>query len=221
MENTEAKYKKTFLIVGIVMAATELIKQLLLTFAVGQGSYQWWYFPWQLCSIPMYACIIAGVCRSRKVYASCLAFISDFGLLAGICAFLDTSGFQYELAILTVHSYLWHIVLIALGIYAWYVRAKCRVQKLAFCGGFLIYLSACVIAEIINVIAFDNGCRPINMFYISPRYLMTQVYIKDLAPVIGNSACILLYIAVTVAGALIIELIGSMITRPTKDLGKE
>jgi len=278
MEGIESRNKRTLLIIGVIMAATELVKQLLLTFVAGRGSYQWWYFPWQLCSIPMYVCIIAGLCQNSKIYHACLAFLSDFGLLAGICAFLDTSGFYYELGVLTAHSYVWHIVLIILGIYSWYVRAKlceskvcnpkpcnpkqcnsmtcdpiscnpkpCNPEqcnsmmcdptscnpkpcnpkqnesksygskryesKSSFLGGLLIYLSACAVAEIINVIAFDNGCRPINMFYISPRYMMGQVYIRDVVPSIGNNAGIVLYIFVTIVGALIIDIIGNAVRR--------
>lgn len=40
----------------------------------------------------------------------------DIGLLSGIGAFLDTSGMHYPLPFLTCHSYLWHILLITIGI---------------------------------------------------------------------------------------------------------
>jgi len=195
------------------MAAAELIKQLLLTYVTGSGDYQWWYFPWQLCSMPMYVCLLIGLCRSTAIYAAGLAFLSDFGLLAGICAFLDTTGFVYELGILTVYSYVWHIMLIVIGIYAWYVRATGGSGRHSFAGGVCIYIIDCIIAEIINVAAYDSGLRPINMFYISPRYLMAQVYIRDLLPVLCNAGCILLYIVVTIAGAGIIEAAGRIIIR--------
>ena len=43
-----------FFACGILMFCSEIWKQFTLTFAIGGGSYIWWYFPFQLCSIPMY-----------------------------------------------------------------------------------------------------------------------------------------------------------------------
>ena len=43
---------------GLVLALGELYKQLFLYQVVNQGRYDWWYFPMQLCSTPMYLCII-------------------------------------------------------------------------------------------------------------------------------------------------------------------
>ncbi|MEG0369488.1 MAG: hypothetical protein RR593_05755, partial [Hungatella sp.] len=42
---------------GILLAFSEVYKQLFLYYVVGQGCYDWWYFPFQLCSLPMYLCL--------------------------------------------------------------------------------------------------------------------------------------------------------------------
>lgn len=39
---------------GIILAFGELYKQLFLYVIVNHGKYDWWYFPFQLCSTPMY-----------------------------------------------------------------------------------------------------------------------------------------------------------------------
>ena len=39
---------------GAFLAVCEVYKQLFYTFYIGEGSYQWWIFPFQLCSVPMY-----------------------------------------------------------------------------------------------------------------------------------------------------------------------
>ena len=44
-------------ICGLVLAVSELYKQGFLYFVAGQGRYNWWYFPFQLCSVPMYLCL--------------------------------------------------------------------------------------------------------------------------------------------------------------------
>ena len=42
---------------GLLLAFFELYKQGFLYFVVNGRCYNWWYFPFQLCSIPMYLCL--------------------------------------------------------------------------------------------------------------------------------------------------------------------
>lgn len=214
---TESTERKIIGGVGVFLLITEIGKQLMLTFVVNKGVYSWWYFPWQLCSIPMYVCLIAaaaghfgggsegtGRCASascaRGIYDSCLSFLATFGLMAGAAAFFDTSGFVLAHPLLTVHSYVWHFVLIGTGLFA-----AARRRDFRFFPPLLIYLGAAAIADIINVAAFDAGCRPINMFYINPRYVFCQAVIKDFVPVIGNTAAIIVYIMFCILGAFLIN----------------
>ena len=75
----------------------------------------------------------------------------------------------------------------------------------------LLYLSCCLIAEFLNLSLDRFGT--INMFYINPDYQMQQIIFRDLIPVIGNTNTILLYIASTVSGALILFLFWKLISR--------
>ena len=43
---------------GVILAASEIYKQLFLYYVVNQEQYDWWYFPFQLCSLPMYFCLL-------------------------------------------------------------------------------------------------------------------------------------------------------------------
>lgn len=53
---------------GLVLALGELYKQLFLYQIVNQGRYDWWYFPMQLCSTPMYLCIILIFMHKKQSY---------------------------------------------------------------------------------------------------------------------------------------------------------
>ena len=187
---------------------TEVGKQLMLTFAVNGGKYYWWYFPWQLCSIPMYVCLAAAVGGSIDV---CLSYLATFGLMGGVAAFFDTGGFVLDHPLLTVHSYVWHFVIVGVGLYAAVKRKSFR-----FLPPLLVYLGSAAIAEIINVAAFDAGCRPINMFYISPRYLFPLMILKELVPVIGNAATIAVYILVCIAAAFLLNALEKAIRKKTE-----
>ena len=94
---------------GIIMLSSEIWKQFTLTFLLGGGQYNWWYFPFQLCSIPMYLLIAYPWIRRETLRRVILSFLMCYSLLGGIAVFADTSGLHYPLASLTIHSYLWHI----------------------------------------------------------------------------------------------------------------
>lgn len=193
---------------GVFLLLTEIGKQLMLTFVVNGGKYCWWYFPWQLCSIPMYVCLAAAAGGSIDV---CLSYLATFGLMGGVAAFFDTGGFVLDHPLLTVHSYVWHFVIVGVGLFA-----AARRKSFRFLPPLLIYLGAAAVAEIINVAAFDAGCRPINMFYISPRYLFPLMVLKELVPVIGNTATIAVYILTCIAGAFLLNALEKTIRKKTE-----
>ena len=56
--NHEKIITSFFFLWGIIMLVSEIWKQYTLTFVLGQGHYNLWYLPFQLCSIPMYVCLL-------------------------------------------------------------------------------------------------------------------------------------------------------------------
>lgn len=216
-----------FFVCGILMLCSEVWKQFTLTFVMGGGSYNWWYFPFQLCSIPMYVLLAYPWLRRGNVRRALLMFLMCYCLLGGIAVFADTSGLHYPLKALTVHSYLWHILLIILGITSGitYIRLlrsngkktlfsrslKTAFPLRPFIYSSLLYLACCLAAELLNLSLDRFGT--INMFYINPDYQMQQVVFRDLLPLLGNTGVILLYIASTIFGAFILFLVWKLIFR--------
>ena len=105
-------------ICGLVLALGELYKQLFLYQIVNQGRYDWWYFPMQLCSTPMYLCIILIFMHKNSPAARTLCtYLQDFSLLGGIMALAEPSGLMQPYVTLTVHGLTWHLILIFIGLY--------------------------------------------------------------------------------------------------------
>lgn len=182
------------------MAGSEIWKQLTLTFTVNGGKYWWWYFPFQLCSIPMYVCLLLPWIRSKRVRMVLFTFLMDTGLLAGIFTFFDTSGLHYTYWPLTVHSYLWHIMLIVIGLAAGLSReGDGSLKGLGAC--LLLYAGLCAAAAGINLVFHSFG--EINMFFISPYYRTTQAVFRDIAAAAGNTAGIFIYMGAVAAGTCI------------------
>lgn len=222
----EQRLNHVFFISGLVLAASEIWKQWCLTMVVNGGVYDWWYFPFQLCSLPMYLLLVFPWIKSRKGRRALLAFLMDYTLLGSIMVWADTSGLFYPLAALTLHSFLWHILLTVIGLlagFSWRGEIKassCAVNIPVETAGFsrrqsgkeagkdfldatLLYGAGCLAAAFLNFLFREKG--EINMFYINPDAPVTQPFFRHLVPVIGQVPTILLYILATVAGAGILH----------------
>ena len=204
--------QKTFLAAGSLMLVSEIWKQYCLTFIVYDGVYQWSFFPFQLCSVPMYIALILGFVGKGRLRDCLLSFLADFSLLSGAIVLLDTSGMHYGYAPLTVHSYLWHAGLVLLGFYAG-TRSRNKGRK-AFTGAVPIYLLCCCLAELINF-SFDRF-GIVNMFYINPHYYMVQIGFRSLLRFLPNRAVIAVYIVFTILGAGVLHLIWRRVRKEGK-----
>lgn len=218
---------RVFFLCGVLMLCSEIWKQLVLTFTLNHGTYNWWYFPFQLCSIPMYILLAYPWVRRESARRMLLAFLMSFCLLGGIAVFADTSGLLYPLTALTVHSWIWHFLLILIGISAgaaYFLRLRNDTKNILFSRtlsralplrpffhAVFLYLACCALAELFNLTLDRYGT--INMFYINPHLQMQQVVFRDLVPLIGNLPAILVYITATAAGAFLFFLVWNLLFR--------
>lgn len=231
---------KLFFTFGLLMLCSEIWKQLTLTFIVGHGVYNLWYFPFQLCSIPMYVFLALPFARPKKIRRALLCFNMCYALLGGTAAFADTTGLHYSYAPLTVHSYLWHFFMIGTAVFTGITcirelmtdrnkkqssaslspetktlnaspeKRRCLPPQ-AFAGSSILYLFCCLIAVFINITLDKYGT--INMFYINPDYPMRQIVFRDIAALTGDAASILIYIGATIFGAFLLFLIWNGVFR--------
>ncbi len=174
LRKSGSKTNRTILLsVGIFLMLTEVYKQLFYTFVIGDGQYQWWIFPFQLCSIPMYFCLVAPFLRDGIVRRGMYNFMLAFNLMSGAVAFTEPSGLVHEYWTLTLHAFTWHMILIFLGLYIGFSgRAGMELKDYRYAAGTFAVL--CVIAFSLNMIfwnmpaAIDDPSGHMNMFYVGP-----------------------------------------------------
>ncbi len=188
------------LIFGAVLAAGELYKQFFLYFAVNGGSYDWWDLPFQLCSLPLYLCFLVPVAgeKARRVI---LTFLMDYNLLGAVMAFADMSGMLREHWSLTLHSVLWHVLVIALGVLIGLSGQGDRsLNGYRRATGLLLVF--CLAAEGLNLMLYRKGT--VNLFYINPYYRMNQPVFGMIAGRWGNAMGIASYIGgICIGGGIV------------------
>lgn len=174
----EAKLCRLLFFCGVILASAECYKQLFLYYVINKQTYNWWYFPFQLCSLPMYFCLILPFVFSKKVRTVLYTFMQDFNLLGGILALAEPSGLFHPYWFLTLHGLIWHLLLVFIGLVIAFTHHSDSTLK-GFFKTVPLFFICCAIASFINHTAKPLGQA--DMFYISPYYPSAQIVFHDIA----------------------------------------
>lgn len=195
--------------VGILLSASEIYKQFFLYYIVNGQNYDWWYFPFQLCSLPMYLCLLLPLVGTHMRQIFC-TFMYSYNLLGAFMVFVEPDGLMHPYWTLTLHSFLWHILLIFVGFFIAF-SGLAKPGKRAFGDATRLFLICCGIATVITVCSHPYGNA--DMFYITPYYPTSQLVFSQISSAVGILPGNLIYIASIMLGAGLIHLTCQFIGR--------
>ncbi len=212
-KNPDEKFvRRLLLVTSLVAVALEIYKQLSFSLSFSEGivsyDYQWYAFPFQFCSTPMFAGLLAAVVPSKKVHYPLCAYLSTFSVFAGFCVMLYPAQVFIETIGVNVQTMICHGAMITIGIYLLYteyVKAEHKTMKYAV-SAFGVFI---FIAMVLNEIAYYSGLlerETFNMFYISPHCAPSLPVYSSVQAVIPFPWCLLVYIAVFSLAAYVILL---------------
>lgn len=196
--------RRLLLGIGIFLIVTEIYKQLFYYYHIGGGSYQWWIFPFQLCSIPMYFCVIAPLLKKGRISHAMLCFMTTFNLLGGAISFAEPSGLLHEYLTLTLHAFLWHMSLVFIGFFLIASGRGARTLRDYRLAAITFFVLAAV-AFCINLCLFDVSGGTVNMFYVGPLNSPLAVF-KQISEAAGWYVNTPIYIAALCIGAFLVFL---------------
>lgn len=166
--------KRILLIYAIITLSLEVYKQINFSFnydaTLTWWSYQWYAFPFQFCSTPMYIALIGAVTKNKTIEKACYAFLATFGLTAGLAVmlypatvFVDTIGINFQTMI--HHS---SMIIIGFLLIANQKVAHDRKSLILALDVFLICVAIAISIDVSTYfIGINNG---LEMFFISPYH---------------------------------------------------
>ena len=165
--------RRFVLITAVIVTALEVYKQINFSFSYTDGfkfDYQWYAFPFQFCSTPMYVGLLAGLIRKGSVHRAACAYLATYAIFAGVCVMLYPSTvFVPEIGI-NIQTMICHGSMIWIGVYllaTGYVKIERKTVLLAF----PIFVACVALAVVGNEIAFQTGLmekESLNLFFVSP-----------------------------------------------------
>lgn len=179
------------LCLGIALILFELYKQIIFSFNYNGGNgnstwdFQWYAFPFQFCSTPMYLMLLAGILRKGKVYDAILGYLATYAMFAGLLVMIYTGDVFTSLIGINIHTMFWHSSMFILGFLLLATRSvKFNIKTVL--KATIVFVVMLAMALTMNIIwhYFGND-ETFNMFYISPYYpctLPVLSIIYDLCP---------------------------------------
>lgn len=203
LRNISQKASRRLLIgVGVFLMVTEVYKQLFYCLVIHESGYTWGIFPFQLCSVPMYLCVIAPLLKRGKLQSSLYTFMMLYNLLGGAISFAEPSGLLHSYATLTAHAMIWHMLLVFVGLYLMFSGLGGR-TILDYRRSTFVFLALCLVAFTINLVFRDVSGGSINMFFVGPSNSSIVVF-KQISERFGWYVSTALYIPAICLGAYFI-----------------
>ena len=152
----------------------------------------------------MYLCLIVPFLKEGKVQRAMYHFMTTFNLLGGIMAFAEPSGIIHGYWTLTLHAFIWHMVLIFVGLYLIASGRGAKTMK-DYRSSVVLFLVLAAMAFAINLIFWNVSEGTIKMFYVGPAISPLAVF-KDIAKAWGWYVNTPIYLFAVSLGAFLLFL---------------
>lgn len=170
---TDSFVTKLLLTTAILSIGLEVYKQINYTFSYdGQtitADFQWYAFPFQFCSTPMYVGLLAGLLRKGKVRDGLVTYLATYALFGGLVVMIYPAQVFISTIGINIQTMICHGSMIVVGaylLYTGYVKLAWKTILKAM----PVFAVAVCMAVMMNEIAYMSGLlktETFNMFFVS------------------------------------------------------
>ena len=221
-KNYNEKQLKTVLgVYSVIALVMEILKQIIWTFNydpitnIITWDYQWYSFPFQLCTTPIYVCIICLFLKKNKFRNYLLSYISYITILGSFMTMIIPDSCFTSDILINIHTMWLHLGSFVVSIYL-LMSGAVKIDKQSFKSAFYVFLVFVIIAEILNICIYNSGIlngETFNMFYISPYFISSLPVFDIIQQNVPFVIFLLIYIIAINMGALIVHFIASLIRK--------
>ena len=197
---TREQTRHMILFVAVAVTLLEIYKQINFSFGYENGisfDFQWYAFPFQFCSTPMYVGLLAGMTKRGKLHEAACAYLATYAFFAGLCVMFYPSTVFIEVIGINIQTMYCHGSMIVVGaclLGSGYVKLENRTILKA-----IPVFAVCVaLAVIMNEAAFRTGLLEtdtFNMFFVSPYCEPSLPVYSLVQAVVPFPFCLLIYVA--------------------------
>ena len=183
----------------VVILLFEVGKQLVFSLSLDPETqeavwdYQWYAFPFQLCSSPLYLLPFAVFLKEGKARQGVCAFLATFSLFGGIVVFLYPNDVFISIAFVNVQTMIHHGVQIIVGVLLLtHYRKELNFKRFSY--GLGVYGVIIATAMLLNEVVPRYIDEPFNMMYISPYFPCTLPILSTIYSLAPYPIFLLIYL---------------------------
>jgi hypothetical protein len=179
---------------GLVFFLLEVYKQLYSFYVIQDRVYDFGFFPFQFCSLPIYLCLALPFLPSGRLKRAHLSFLVLFETMGG-CLVMGYPAF-YDRLSLCIHTMLWHTLMIALGCFLITSLGFGKSWRCEVLPAVPILLSSITLATLFNIALHpvaQGSPNPLNLYYISPYGVTHFIVVGDVRRWLGWFPALITY----------------------------
>ena len=224
--------RRLTLVFWIIILVLEIYKQLVYTVTVENGiftaDYQWYAFPFQFCSSPLYVLPFIAFLPSGRVRNCFIGFMGTFSLFAGLAVMAYPGDVFVEFVGIDIQTMIHHGSQVVLGIFytVYHFRHQKGTRRHRFyLGAIAVFGVLLTVAIILNVTVHAALVKAginetFNMFFVSPHFDCTLPVLSVISPLVPYPVFLFIYVAgfTAVAGIVFCASLGidKLITKRKK-----
>jgi len=215
----EKQLKSVLFIYGSIAFILELLKQIIWSFNydaisnIVTWNYEWYAFPFQLCTTPIFVSLICAFLKDNKIRKSLLSYMAFVTILGSIATIIMPNSCFTSDILVNIHTMWLHCGSLVVSIYLIMCKeVKLNIKNLK--NAIIVFIIFVIIAILMNITIYNSGIlngETFNMFYISPYFISILPVFDTIQQIVPYPVYLIIYIISLSLGACIIYLVSCAI----------
>ena len=215
----EKQLKTVLLTYGLIAFLLELIKQIMWAFNYDSitnlvsWDYEWYAFPFQLCTTPIFVTLICSLMKKTKTRDSLLSYMAFITILGSIATIIIPDSCFVSDTLVNIHTMWLHCGSLVVSVYLLLTKeVKLTINNMK--NAILVFLMFTGLAELLNIIIYNSGIlngETFNMFYISPYFISSLPVFDILQQKIPYILYLTTYLCIISTGGFIVYFVSYLI----------
>lgn len=225
--NYSEKQLKTVLgVYSVIALIFEILKQLIWSFNydtitnIITWDYEWYSFPFQLCTTPIYVSIICLFLKKNKLRNYLLSYISYVTILGSFMTMIIPDSCFTRDILVNFHTMWLHAGSLVVSIYLLIVK-EVEINTYSIKKSLITFIIFVIIALTMNLVIYNIGIlngETFNMFFISPYFISTLPVFNIIQEKVPYLVFLIIYIWVVIIGSGITYIISLLIDKIYKKI---
>lgn len=228
--HSEKQLKQILGIYGVTALVLEILKQLIWTFQYDSAAntfhhdFQWYAFPFQLCTTPIFVSLICLFLKKGKLRDFLLSYMAYITIIGSISVILVPNDCFVSDVLVNIHTMWLHLGSFVVSVYL-LMSGEVPITLSAVRKAIPPFLGFVAIANTMNILIYQSGVlngETFNMFYISPYFESMLPVFHELQGKVPYALYLGTYVVTLICGAHLIYAIARFLCGHTlKQTSKE